>query len=311
MKILFTGASSFTGFWFVQELAKAGHQVLATFTGEVGAYQGIRRERVDRLLNICEPAFQIRFGENAFLEAVKRESHWDLFCHHAAEVRNYKSQDFNFLEAIENNTKNLPHVLGLLKERGCRKVLLTGSVFEQNEGAGSLPLRPFSPYGFSKGLTSEIFQYYCESFGLKLGKFVIPNPFGPFEEPRFTSYLIQNWRKKEVSVIKTPAYIRDNIHVSLLAKSYLHFATRLMESPGFERFNPSGYPESQKAFAERFSREMEPRLKLRCGLGFEDQKEFPEPPVRINTDLLDANALSWNEPQAWDELAEFYQRTMK
>ena len=31
MKILFTGASSFTGFWFARALAAAGHEVVATF----------------------------------------------------------------------------------------------------------------------------------------------------------------------------------------------------------------------------------------------------------------------------------------
>ena len=29
MKILFTGASSFTGYWFVKELAERGHEVTA------------------------------------------------------------------------------------------------------------------------------------------------------------------------------------------------------------------------------------------------------------------------------------------
>ena len=31
MKILFTGASSFTGYWFIRELAAAGHEVTAIF----------------------------------------------------------------------------------------------------------------------------------------------------------------------------------------------------------------------------------------------------------------------------------------
>ena len=31
MKVLFTGGSSFTGFWFIRELAAAGHDVTAVF----------------------------------------------------------------------------------------------------------------------------------------------------------------------------------------------------------------------------------------------------------------------------------------
>ena len=72
------------------------------------------------------------------------------------------------------------------------------------------------------------------------------------------------------------------------------------------RLNPSGYPESQGAFAERVRRETAARLGLPCQLEFGTQTEFPEPPVRINTDLLDAERLEWSEAQAWDELVTYY-----
>jgi UDP-glucose 4-epimerase len=39
-----------------------------------------------------------------------------------------------------------------------------------------------------------------------------------------------------------------------------------------------------------------------------EQTEFPEPPVRINTDLLDAAALGWDESAAWDSFVEYYSR---
>ena len=38
MKILFTGASSFTGMWFARALASAGHDVVATFRKRPEAY---------------------------------------------------------------------------------------------------------------------------------------------------------------------------------------------------------------------------------------------------------------------------------
>ena len=51
MKILFTGASSFTGYWFVKALAEAGHEVTVIFTKDCPeSYEGIRRARVKRLL---------------------------------------------------------------------------------------------------------------------------------------------------------------------------------------------------------------------------------------------------------------------
>ena len=105
-----------------------------------------------------------------------------------------------------------------------RGVVLTGSVFEADEGAGDAPLRAFSPYGVSKGLTAHVASYWCSVLDIPLGKFVIPNPFGPFEEPRFCSFLIKTWREGKPAEVRTPDYVRDNIHVDLLAKVYAAFA---------------------------------------------------------------------------------------
>ena len=64
------------------------------------------------------------------------------------------------------------------------------------------------------------------------------------------------------------------------------------------RLNPSGYPESQGAFAERVRREAAARLGLLCPLELGTQTEFPEPPGRINTDLLDGEKFGWIETQS-------------
>ena len=101
-------------------------------------------------------------------------------------------------------------------------------------------------------------------------------------------------------------YVRDNIHVSLLAKAYAAFVGASPAPGTVRRLNPSLYPESQGAFAERVRREAAAKLHLPCGLELGAQTEFPEPPVRINTDLVDAETLGWSEVQAWDELVAYY-----
>ena len=108
----------------------------------------------------CRPVHGCSFGDERFL-ALIREGGWDLLCHHAADVTNYKSPDFDAVAALRNNTHNLPAVLEALGAAGCRRVLLTGSVFEGGEGAGSQGLPDFSPYGLSKALTAQVFRYYC------------------------------------------------------------------------------------------------------------------------------------------------------
>jgi hypothetical protein len=52
---------------------------------------------------------------------------------------------------------------------------------------------------------------------------------------------------------------------------------------------------------------MRSRLQLPCAFTLSHQTEFPEPKVRLNTDLLDSDSLNWDEKDAWDELAAYYE----
>lgn len=260
------------------------------------------------LKQVAEVLEDCPFGSPRFLDLAGSES-WDLWCQHAARTgQDYRSADFDVMAALAENTENLSAVLKAMLNRGLTAVLLTGSVFEQDEGAGNAPMRAFSPYGLSKGLTWQFYRFFSETMNFKVGKFVIPNPFGPFEEPRFCNYLMQSWFKGEVPTVRTPLYIRDNIHVDLLAAAYAAFAEQLPSQHGVTRLNPSFYVESQGAFANRFAAEMASRLGIPCPIVLLDQTEFGEPMVRINTDRVDGAALGWSEKLAWDAEAEFYQR---
>ncbi len=295
MKILFTGASSFTGLWFVRELSRAGHQVVATFRREPRDYpDALRRERVRLAAEACRPVFGVSFGDEGFLRLAGEG--FDLLAHHAADVTHYKSPDFDVCAALAANTRNLGPVLQALHGGGCRRVLLTGSVFEGGEGAGSQGLPDFSPYGLSKALTAQVLRFACARAGMGLGKLVIPNPFGPWEEPRFTTYLARTWLDGGVASVKTPDYVRDNIHVRALADAYVRF----VESDA-ALASPSQYRETQGAFAQRFARELEPRLGVPCRLELREQVDFSEPLELVNTDPVDG-------PEPWDELAEWYLR---
>jgi nucleoside-diphosphate-sugar epimerase len=307
MKILFTGASSFTGFWFVKTLAAAGHDVICPLRGTPENYEGIRRRRVEQLQTVCHFFPSAPFGSDNFLKLAQQEK-FDLLCHHAAEVANYRSADYDAVAALASNTLNLRAVLKTLK---C-PVVLTGSVFENDEGADPQMkpdegLRAFSPYGLAKGMTWQSFRHYCREAGVPLGKFVIPNPFGPFEEPRFTAHLMKHWSEGKTAEVKTPDYLRDNIHVDLLAAVYSHFAKRVaaMKS-GCAKINPSGYVEKQGEFAQRVAREVKARTKWTCELKLAKQEDFSEPLNRVNTEPAAPLVPKWNEKSAWDGFTGFY-----
>ena len=322
MRILFTGASSFTGFWFVKSLAERGHQLSATFRhASAGAYRETRGARVSRIIDLCEPLFACAFGDDQFIEHIRSGS-YDLVCHHAADVTDYKSLDFKIEAAVAKNTFRSMEVIEAISESGCGKLLITGSVFERDEGDGDRPLISISPYGESKAQTADIFKRQAEAAGITLGKFVIPNPYGPYEEARFTSFLVGQWMAGKTAQITMPDYVRDNIAVSLLAKAYAEFAVRVAgtitnadaagvageapESGSFIKQNPSGYVADQGKFSAEFARQLEPRLGIPCRFELLEQKDFSQPLRRFNTDNPDHEALGFSPERAWDELAAYY-----
>src|SRR5437867_13175422 len=105
MRILFTGASSFTGYWFVRELVAAGHEVVAAMRGD-GAYEGLRAERVRTVRELCEVRLGCAFGNDGFLTLAKTS--FDVLCHHGAQVGDYRGPDFDPYRAAAANLHRLP-----------------------------------------------------------------------------------------------------------------------------------------------------------------------------------------------------------
>ncbi len=307
MRILFTGISSFTGCWFARALVRAGHELTGALRGSRERYEGVRRARVDEMLKGCRLIPDAPFGSEPFLRLITEQGPWDVLCHHAAETTNYRSPDFDVHAAVLSNTLNLRAVLAAFKHSGAKAVVLTGSVFENDEGRGDNTMRAFSGYGLAKGLSWQIFRFYCEQAGIPLGKFVIPNPFGPWEEPRFTAYLMNNWKQGKVAAVKTPDYHRDNIHIDLLTNVYVRFVSGAVNSstPSF-KVNPSGYVETQGAFSERLAREVRSRTGWVCDLRLLKQEDFSEPLERVNIQPARDTVLDWDEMSAWDSFVRYY-----
>jgi UDP-glucose 4-epimerase len=118
---------------------------------------------------------------------------------------------------------------------------------------------------------------------------------------------MRNWREGKPVEIKTPDYVRDNIHVDLLAAVYEQFINRVAGSKnGYVKINPSGYLEKQGEFAKRVAREGRTRTGWACELKLGKQEDFSEPLRRVNTEPADRLVPGWDESKAWDAFVEFY-----
>jgi hypothetical protein len=313
MRIYFTGASSFTGYWFAKTLAEAGHEVVAAFTkGSVDDYADIYRTRVELLLPLIAPIWTAPMGSDAMLHKLSSDS-FDLLCLHGAVVGNHKAPDFPVMEAVRQNTLNLDAVLATAKASGIKAVVHTGTYFEADEGIGTEPREAFSPYALSKTLTWHCVRFACYKAGIPLGKFVVANPFGPLEKGGFTQYLIQSWKTGKTPVVQTPDYVRDNVPVDLMALHYLDFCTALanpelhlqsdlnMNCQSELESSPSCYAGEQGDFAKRFAAEFAQRSGISCLVEFAEQRDFSEPMERKNSDTVPGkHAVSWCEDAFWD-----------
>lgn len=308
MKVCLTGASSFTGYWIARELAESGHHVIATFSGSAQSYADSRRDRVADLNQRIDCRFGYSFGSEAFLAMVRQEAP-DVLGLHGAEVTGYRSWEFDPLEAAKRNTQGVRPLFEALAGHGGR-VVATGSVFEPYEGVGDPDRRSFNPYGLSKCISYEIYRMEAQRAGVALAKFVIPNPFGVLEERRFTYYLVSEWAASRVPRVATPDYVRDNIHVDLLAMAYAALIAQGWSGTG-EVMRPAGYIESQGQFAGRFARELGSRWGRDLPVDLALQTEFSEPRIRVNDMPACQIVPDWAEPGAWDAIARFYEPVLR
>jgi nucleoside-diphosphate-sugar epimerase len=301
VRLLLTGVSSFTGLWFARALAEAGHEVVAPLRATAYA-DPLRLSRAAEAAKVATLVPGAPFGSQVFLDLLARGGPFDVLCHHAAEAAHHKSLDFDVAAAVAANTLNADRVLAAARAAGVRRLVLTGSVFEEGEGQGDEPLRAFSPYGVSKTLTARVFAAAAEKSALDYVKFVIPNPFGPHEGPTFQRSVMTAWREGRGVHVSHPLYGRDNLPVDLLALAYV----QAVQGRCGAHVSPSYYAGLTGVFFARMAREVAARTGWDCGLTLAERQTFDEPRTRLNRRPLDAAALGWSETGFWDLYAAYY-----
>jgi nucleoside-diphosphate-sugar epimerase len=305
-RVLLTGASSFTGMWIAEALAVAGFQVLAPLLRPKADYDPERLARIARVEQVAEVAYDRPFGSPAFLDLVQAHPDIAALAHHAADITGYRDPGFDATAAFGRNLAGAPEVLRALAEQGARVLLVTGTVFEAGEGDCPDWTLAVTPYGLSKTLTNIAFQHQAAWAGLRFGRFVIPSPYGPFEQQRsFPAYLFRSWAAGETPVVRTPLYLRDHLPAPQLARAYAAQLKALLDDPAApEVARPSGWIATQGDFAAKVAAETARRLGRDCPVAFADQIEFPEPLRRINRDPAPAI----DEAAFWDQYVRWYGR---
>ncbi len=287
MRVLLTGASSFTGAAIARALATAGAEVTAVCRGRPELYEPARRARIEAVAEVAAVVFDRPFGSSGFLQLVRGALPFDVLCLHHAEVGDFRRADFDPIDAARADTMALDAVLGALARRGLRRLVHTGTVFEAGEGDGDRPLAAIGRYGLAKTLTSTIVRHTAAEIGVSAIKVTIPSPFGAGQGGGFVDYLVRSWCTGVTPVLDHPDRMRDFVPVELLAEHYAGLAMGRGVAPASGRSNPSGHVETVAAFAERLARGMRPRLGLPCSIeASSPPKRSVEPQRRFNTEPL-------------------------
>lgn len=287
MRVLLTGASSFTGAWIAKALAAAGAEVTAVCRGRPEHYAPARRARIEAVAEVAAVVFDRPFGSAGFLQLVQHALPFDVLCLHHAEVGDFRRPDFEPIDAARSDTLGLDAVLGCLARRGLQRLVHTGTVFEAGEGDGDRPLAAIGRYGLAKTLTSTIIRHAAAEQGLPAIKVTIPSPFGTGQGGGFVDHLLRRWCAGASPVLEHPDRVRDFVPVELLAEHYARLAMGVGAAPASGRSNPSGHVESVADFAERLARGLRPRLGLSCAVeAMRPPKPSSEPQRRFNTEPL-------------------------
>lgn len=302
--VLLTGASSFTGMWIAEALAAAGFEVIAALQRAPGEYDPEKLARIRRVEAVAEVVYDRPFGSDAFLDLVRQRGEVAALAHHAADVTGYREPGFDAVAAFDRNLAGAPAALEVLAEQGARVALVTGTVFEAGEGGDPAEPLAVTPYGLSKTLSNVALQHHAAWAGLSFGRFVIPSPFGAFEQQRsFPAYLFRSWFAGETPTVRTPLYLRDHLPAPQLARAYAAHLAALLADPATPAVSrPSGWIATQGAFAEKLAAEAARRLGLACPVAFAEQTEFPEPRTRVNCEPAPAG----DEAAFWDAYVSWY-----
>lgn len=296
-KVLLTGGSSFTGLWIAEALADAGFEVTATITKPLDGYTGLRANRVARLGKIARVIPEAPVASQQFLAAAREGA--DLFAHHGADIPGYRSPAYDPQAGFQRNMEGVPEAVAEFARAGGKALMATGTYFEDGEGGGAVAA---SPYGVSKGLTNAAQAKLAVDAGLGFGKFVVPSPFGRWEEGRIVWSLFQAWSEGRPAEILNPAYVRDQLPVPLLADAYVSAARAVLAWPKPARFRPSGFVETVGAFAGRVANHVRVRTGWACDLVRHAQTAFPEPRERSN----DQPMVLVDEGAFWDDYVDYY-----
>ena len=292
MKILMTGVTCFSGYWFARQLILDGNELIC-FRAKSN------KDSIDlnvwlEKLNTEELPFRVQTVDSKFLD---REN-IDLLLLHGSSMRNRRSRNFD----VDSAVKETVVISEFIQQHfNVKCVVHTGTFSERDEGVGESPRIAFNPYSESK---SRIYEAHCDLFSDQpLLKYVMPNPFGIFQKDNMFSYLESKWRENLQPSIANPYYIRDYVPIDLLSQNYANVVCKFAKGEFNEKkYSPSFYAMTNKEVVSLYAQKVYENTKIQYTFSTNEQLNFEEPRVRVNLNVATEYAVEWSEVNFWKNL---------
>ena len=308
MKILLTGVSSFTGFCLAKELSKSGYLITCPLPRSKTSYSGLKKKRlgiISEKVNIC---YNSPFGSENFMKIL--DGGFTIYCLHGAYVEGYQSDEFDFSYALNQNLNQIDSVLKVAKSYGCKSVIWTSSIFEDavntEEKVSGVHRPVWLKYALSKKISFLCIRELCANYGLGFSRFVISNPFGPYEDAKFCYHLVHNILAGKKFDVQSPYYVRDMIHIGHLSESYVMLVKNSIDGDITDELRPSEYPMRMIDFAALLCKKINHYYGIDYELGFCEQKKYDEPLVLVNNNNIRSDLYSYNESSQWNRYFQYY-----
>ncbi|MFO1071541.1 MAG: hypothetical protein U1E17_02335 [Geminicoccaceae bacterium] len=152
-RILLTGASSFTGTWFASALAAAGLEVVAACWTPPAAGGPERQRRLARPAGRCRLVAGCPFGSEPFLDLIRREGPFALFCHHGAKAGDHRDPALDLLAEAAGHAHGLERVPMRSRPQAAGRSCSPARCSRPVRARAIPPLRSIGPYGLAKSLS--------------------------------------------------------------------------------------------------------------------------------------------------------------
>jgi UDP-glucose 4-epimerase len=304
VRAVISGGTSYTAACIAQAFARHGHDVVALCRGELGAYSGLRRLRLERMRTAGVTIHGGLDAENGAMAGWLALRRLDVWIHHHHPMEDFRAPTYDTVRARAVALDPLDGIFGALGAAGAKAVLLSGTYFEPGEG-GRPASAPATPYAALKGELSAAVAARAAAAGLAFGKVVIGAPTGALEnEDRLTPQLIRAAERRVPFALRAPESVMDMIPGETLAEIYVEAARERLDACSREPrvWRPSGWVVTARAWADRV------RATVLRALGLE--LLVPDPPNRQPPASFQ-NPANERVPIDWEACLDRYAREWK